>query len=79
MNQITQINLDNDEHLASLDVEDLFTNIPITRAVDIAINRIEISEKFQESLLTKTDVKQILLLALNNTYSEFNGKYYKQK
>jgi hypothetical protein len=77
--KISQVTLEKDEYLASLDVEDLFSNIPITRAVDIAINRIEISEKFKESSFTKTDIKQILLLALNNTYSEFNGKYYKQK
>ena len=77
--EIIQVKLEQDERFASLDVEDLFNNIPVTRAVDIAINLIRKSEKFCESNLTKTDLKQILLMSLNNSYFQFNEKFYRQK
>ena len=77
--EISKVELDKDDRFVSLDVEDLFTNIPVTRAVDIAIHRIGNSEKFCESDMTKTDLKQLLLLSLNNSYVEFNGKFYRQK
>ena len=77
--EISNVNIGKDDRLVSLDVEDLFSNIPVTRAVDIAINRIGASEQFCQSNMTKTDMKQILLVALNNSYVEFNGKFYRQK
>lgn len=76
---IVQVNLNDDERYVSLDIDDLFINMPVTRAVDIIINRIDYSEKFIESTLTKTDLKQLLLLAMNNSYFPFNNKIYKQK
>jgi predicted GIY-YIG superfamily endonuclease len=79
VNDITVVELDKNERFASLDVEDLYTNIPVTRAVDIAIHRIGHSEKFCESNMTKTDLKQLLLLSLNNSYFQFNGRFYRQK
>ena len=79
VNTISQITVENKEKLASLDIEDMFTNISITKAVDIAINRIDKSTAFNQSLLTKTDLKKLLMLSLNNNYVEFNEKYYKQK
>ena len=47
--------------------------------MDIAINKIGQSEKFCTSNLTITDLKQMLLLSLNNSYCQFNGKFYRQK
>ena len=79
IDEISKVRLEKDDRLASLDIEDLYTNVPVGRAVDIAINRIGASEKFCESNLTKTDVKQILLVALNNSYFQFNGRFYRQK
>ncbi|CAF5189559.1 unnamed protein product, partial [Rotaria magnacalcarata] len=49
--KITKINMEEDENLASLDVQDMFTNIPLTSAVDLVINRIENSTTFNESTL----------------------------
>jgi hypothetical protein len=77
--EISKIKLKENYRLASLDIEDLFTNIPVNRAIDIAINRIGASEKFCQATLTKTDMKQLLLMALNNSYFQFNGKFYRQK
>ena len=79
INEISQVKIKNDENLISLDVQDLFTNIPVKRAVDIAINKIGNSEQFCTSNITITELKQILLTSLNNNYCQFNGKYYKQK
>ncbi|CAF4940382.1 unnamed protein product, partial [Rotaria sp. Silwood1] len=47
--------LEDDEYLASLDVKDLFTNIPINQAINIAMERIGQSEVFCESTLTESD------------------------
>jgi hypothetical protein len=79
LEEIKKIKTDPDERLASLDVEDLFNNIPIMRAVDIAIHRIGNSENFCSSSLTKTDLKRLLLISLNNSFFTFNGKFYRQK
>ncbi|CAF1299559.1 unnamed protein product [Didymodactylos carnosus] len=38
INDVSNIKTDNDERLASLDVVDLFNNIPVSHAVGIAIN-----------------------------------------
>ena len=63
-----------------LDVQDLFTDIPVTRAVDITINKIGNSEKFCTSNITITEqTNTIIITSLNNSYCQFNGKYYKQK
>jgi retron-type reverse transcriptase len=62
----------------SLDVNDLFNNVPINKAIDIVLKRIERSKEFRESNLTKSDLKQLLTLCLNNSYFVFNNKYYKQ-
>ena len=44
INIIFKIQINEDEKLASLDTQEVFTNIPITRAIDIVINRIEQSK-----------------------------------
>lgn len=67
VDEISKRNIE-DEHLASLDGTDLYTNVSKTRAIDIAINRIGQSEMFCESNLTKTDLKRALLFILNNNY-----------
>ena len=79
LNDISKIKMECDDNFINLDVQDLFTNIPVTRAIDIAISKIGNSEKFCTSNLTITDLKQILLTSLNNNYCQFNEKFYKQK
>ena len=67
------------EQLASLDICDLYTNIPVKKAVDITINELIKSNKLDNINLTKTDVRNLLLLSLKNSYFQFNNKFYKQK
>ncbi|CAF1501420.1 unnamed protein product [Rotaria sordida] len=76
--KLSKTKIEPNEYLASLDVEDLYTNVPVTRAIDIVINELGYSEKFCQSSFSKTDIKQMLLLILNNGYVEFDGKVYRQ-
>lgn len=39
--QIHESKLEQNENMASLDIEDLFNNIPLIKAIEITINRIE--------------------------------------
>ncbi|CAF0851455.1 unnamed protein product [Didymodactylos carnosus] len=78
VDEISKITLDKDERLASLDIKELFDNIPVTRAVDLVIQRLSESKKLDGLPLTKTDVKRLILVSLNNSYFSFNGKYYRQ-
>jgi hypothetical protein len=38
--EISNLNIDQNEKLASSDIEDLYTNIPLTKTVDITINKL---------------------------------------
>ncbi|CAF4865100.1 unnamed protein product, partial [Rotaria magnacalcarata] len=76
---ITDVKLNQDEHLASLDIQDLYTNIPVNKAIDITLKRLDESKKLDNLPFTKTDIKELLILALKNSYFQFNGKFYKQK
>ncbi|CAF1126020.1 unnamed protein product [Adineta steineri] len=78
VDNINYLPLNINENLASLDIQDLFTNIPVTRAVDIVIHRLNESKKLENTKLTKTDIKRLLLVSLNNSYFQFNNKFYRQ-
>ncbi|CAF3925006.1 unnamed protein product [Rotaria sp. Silwood1] len=75
---LADIELDQDDHVASLDIQDLYTNIPVNKAIDIALKRLDESKKLDNLPSTKTDIKD-LFLALKNSYCQFNSKFYKQK
>ena len=76
---IADIKLNQDEHLASLDIQDLYNNIPINKAIDITLKRLNDNNKLDNLPFTKTDIKELLNLTLKNSYFQFNGKFYKQK
>ncbi|CAF4179311.1 unnamed protein product [Rotaria sp. Silwood2] len=76
---IRDVKLNQDEHLASLDIQDLYTNIPVNKAIDITLERLVESKKLDNLPFTKTDIKELLDLTLKNSYFQFNGKFYKQK
>ena len=46
ISEISQVTLDDDERLVSLDAQDLFTNINVNKAVAIVLERIGQSEAF---------------------------------
>ena len=63
--------------MGSLDVDSLFTNIPLDETIDICINQLfentDIVEGFK-----KSELKQLLCLATKESYFIFNGLLYKQ-
>ena len=62
--------------MGSLDIDSLFTNIPINETVDICVNQLfENTNTFKG--FTKSKLKQ-LCLATEESYSIFNGLLYKQ-
>ena len=79
INDITEKQIHKDEKFIYLDIEDLFTNIPVSKTIEIVIKKIGCSEKFCESALTETDLRQMLKISLKNSYIQLNKKFYRQK
>ena len=73
---ISNIEIDQNDNLASLDIQDLYTNIPISKGINNTQKRLE---ETNDIALTKTDVKELLNLALKNIYFQFYDRFYKQK
>ena len=61
--------------MGSLDVDSLFSNIPLDETIDICVNQL-----FENTVegFTKSELKQILCLATKECYFLFNGFFYKQ-
>ena len=63
--------------MGSLDVDSLFTNIPLEETIEICTN-----ELFKESEtvegLSKTEFKELLSLATKDSHFIFDGTLYKQ-
>ena len=62
--------------LVSYDVRSLFTNIPIEKTIDIAINLILNHNPNRN--ITKKELKKLLLSATSQTHFIFNSKFYNQ-
>ena len=68
---------DSECFMGSLDVDSLFTNIPLEETIDICTNTLfENMEKVEG--LSKIEFKELLSLATKESYFIFNGKLYKQ-
>ena len=63
--------------MVSLDVDSLFTNIPLDETIDICVNQLfenaDTVEGFKNS-----ELKQLLCFATKESYFIFNGLLYKQ-
>ena len=73
--------LDGKDHrlvMGSLDVESLFTNIPLQETIDIVTNKV-FEKKRKVNGISKRDFKRLLEISTKGTVFVFNGKYYKQK
>ncbi|CAF3756014.1 unnamed protein product [Rotaria socialis] len=73
---IANIKLNQDEHLASLDIQDLYTNIPVNKAIDIILKRLGESNKLDNLPFTKIYIKELPILVLKNNYFQFNADIY---
>ena len=63
--------------VSTLDVDSLFTNIPLDETIDICINQLFENTDTVEGF-TKSELKQLLCLATKESYFIFKGLLYKQ-
>ena len=62
--------------MGSLDVDSLFTNIPLDETINICVNQLfENADTVQG--FKKSELKQLLCLATKESYFTFNGLLYK--
>ena len=67
------------EIMASLDVESLFTNVPNEAACSIAQQRTQAEKDFTDrTILSTSQVTNLLELVLRSTYFIYNGNFYEQ-
>ena len=69
---------DSDLIMASLDVESLFTNVPVEETIEIIINKIFTEPNTLFHNFNKIDFKKLLELAVLDTAFLFNGNAFKQ-
>ena len=73
--------LDSKNHhfvMASLDVESLFTNIPLTETIEIVCEKV-FDGKETVNGISKVDFRKLLIQSTKGTVFYFNGRYYRQK
>ena len=63
--------------MGSLDVDSLFTNIPVHETIDICINQLFQNTDTVEGF-TKLELKQLVCLATKDSNFIFNDLLYKQ-
>ena len=63
--------------MGSLDVDSLFSNIPLDETIDICINQLFENTDTVEGC-TKSELKQLQCLATKESHFIFNGLLYKQ-
>ena len=62
--------------MISFDVASLFTNIPLTEVIDVAINLI--FENSPDIKFTKRELRKHFRIATSETYFTFNGSTFEQ-
>ena len=67
-----------DKFLVSYDVTSLFTNIPLSETIDLAVNAIIDGNMNSDLKLSKLELKQLFNFATSHTHFLFNGCFYDQ-
>ena len=75
-NRLVAVELDPEEVVFSMDVESLYTNVPVVEAILLAADKLYASDK-QPSIDKDTFIR-LLSLAVTNVYFMANGRWYKQ-
>ena len=68
---------DSNLHMASLDVDSLFTNIPLDETIDICMDNLY-NDNGNPPNIPKHDFRNLLNIATKESFFMFNNKYYKQ-
>jgi len=64
--------------MISLDVENLFTNVPVLETIEIILNRLFPDNSVTYHGFTRGEFNTLLKLAVEDSYFSFNGKYFRQ-
>ena len=75
--EVTKMTLDDNMIMASFDVVNLFTNIPVRETIDICLGYV-FSGKDTFTQITKNLFKMMLETAVLNSFFLFDGQLYKQ-
>ena len=68
-----------DKHWATLDIESLYTKSDINKAINFTLNGMkENPEILEEAQMSYNAFETLLKFCTNNSYFEFNGKFYRQ-
>ena len=67
-----------DLYMASLDVDALFTNIPLDETIDICIKKLFKTLNTLGKGISKNDFRDLLNLATKESFFSFNNKFYIQ-
>ena len=78
-NFIRQQHYNSITRLASVDVESLFTNVPVHETINIILDRCFISPSATYKGFTHKSFQELLELAVNDSYLTFNDIIYRQK
>ena len=71
------IEQDSGLYMASLDVESLFTNIPLEETINISCGSV-FSNEAKINNFNRNDFEKLFRMALQNNFFNFDGKIYKQ-
>ena len=71
------VNYDHNLYIASLDIESLFTNIPLEETIKNCVNNL-FSNNFHGGKLSRKDLYDLLQLATTESSFIFDNKLYKQ-
>ena len=71
------VNYDHNLYIASLDIESLFTNIPLEETIKNCVNNL-FSNNFHGGKLSRKDLYDLLQLAATESSFIFDNKLYKQ-
>ena len=75
---ISTINGSDSLHMASFDIENLYTNIPLVETIDIILDKLFTSPCSVVLGLPRSIFKALLELSVMHSFFLFNGKFYKQ-
>ena len=77
VDNIKKENIQKDYKMVSFDVKSLFTNVPLDRTINIILKRIYDQAELL-TFLTRSELKEMLLLCTKKIHFTFNGKTYIQ-
>ncbi|XP_068757388.1 uncharacterized protein [Montipora capricornis] len=79
VDEISNIDIKDDEIMLSFDVVSLFTAIPVKKACDYIKNKLDCDESLHlRTKLDTTDIISLLNFVLSNNYFVYNNSVYKQ-